>query len=253
LISDFDLEGKVALVTGASRGIGRACSRAFAEAGARVALGARSTDDLEHVAGEVRDAGGEAVHAACDVRDPSEVGRLVELCSERLGPPDILVANAGISVDGVSAEEITEAQWRDTLATNLDGCRHVCLAAGPTMAERGGGSIITVASVEALTAAPGGYPYVVSKHGILGLTRALAVEWGRRAVRVNAVCPGFIRRDVEPLADDPETTALIDSRTALGRWGESREVSLAVLFLASSASSYVTGAALPVDGGWLAS
>jgi NAD(P)-dependent dehydrogenase (short-subunit alcohol dehydrogenase family) len=249
---EFSLSGQVAAVTGGSRSMGRAIAQALAEAGAHVAVSGRSIEDLRRVADEVRAFGVEGLAVRGDVKDPESGRDFVASCVETLGGLDILVANAGIFVDGMAAEDVGLEDWEKVIATNLRGAMLACQAAGRVMLANGRGSIVTISSVEGKIASPGGLAYIASKHGVIGLTKSLAVEWGARGVRVNAVCPGFIARDNEPLLDDPDVNRLISTRAPIPRWGTSREVGLAVVFLASSAASFITGATLEVDGGWLA-
>jgi 2-dehydro-3-deoxy-D-gluconate 5-dehydrogenase len=252
-LREFDLGGRVALVTGGSRSIGRATGLALAEAGAEVLLAARDREALHDAAHEITVATGRrAVPVACDVADPTAVDDLFATCAARLGPPDVLVANAGVFQTWQPSEQLPPAEWDRVTAIDLRGVWLCCLAAGRTMLERGRGSIVTVGSIAGLVAVPNMVSYAAAKAGVAGLSRSLAAEWAPRNVRVNCVAPGFIERDVEPLNDDPEAQARICGRTPLGRFGSPREVALAVLFLASDAARYVVGATLTVDGGWTA-
>lgn len=249
---EFDLEGKVAIVTGASRSIGRATAVTLAEAGADVVLCGRWTEGLERTAGEVAERGRVGIPAICDVSKPEAVENLVSTCLSRFGRIDILVANAGVFPGLAPAENCTLDSWDRVMETNLRGVMLTCLAAGRTMIQQRAGSIVTISSIEGQVALEGDFPYIASKHGVIGLTKSLAVEWAKYGIRVNAICPGFIMRDEEQLVKDPEIVKLVTTRTPLGRWGSGREIGLTVAFLASPAASYITGAALPVDGGWLA-
>jgi len=252
LLPEFRLDGRVAVVTGASRSMGRAIAKTLAEAGADVVLGARSRGDLEGVAAEIERAGSRAVAVECDVDDAAAVDRLVTQAVDTFGRLDILVANAG-RFQNVDAADLELSDFDALLTTNLRRVVASCLAAGRVMIARGeGGSIVTVTSIQAHIGIPRTASYVVSKHGVLGLTKTLALEWAKHGIRVNAIAPAFIARDEEPLQDDPAFVAYVQSRTPLGRWGTGREVGLAAVYLASDASSYVTGTTLAVDGGWLA-
>lgn len=251
-LPEFDLSGKVALVTGGGRSIGRATGLALAEAGADVILAGRNGAALERVAEEIASGSGRrAVLAVSDVSDPASVDGLVETCCRKLGAPDILVANAGIFQTWQPSEELEIEEWDRVTAVDLRGVWLSCLAVGRLMLERGRGSIVTISSIAGLSALPGVVSYNAAKAGVVGLTRTLAAEWAPRNVRVNCVAPGFIERDVEPLNDDPAAQARIFGRTPLGRFGTPREVALAVVFLASDAARFVVGATLAVDGGWL--
>jgi 2-deoxy-D-gluconate 3-dehydrogenase len=252
VLPEFRLDGRVAVVTGASRSMGRAIATTLAEAGADVALAARTVDDLERVAGEVEALGRRALVVPCDVDDADAVQRLVDETVASLGRLDVMVANAG-RFQVVPAAELTLDAFDSLLATNLRGTAAACLAAGRAMIARGGGgSIVTITSIQAHIGIPSTASYVASKHGVLGLTRTLAIEWAPHGIRVNAIAPAFIARDEEPLQDDPAFVDYVHGRTPLRRWGTGREVALAAVYLASDASSYVTGATLAVDGGWLA-
>lgn len=251
-IGELDLTGRVALVTGASRSIGRATALALAQAGADVTLSSRDGAALDSVAMEVEALGRRALPVVCDVTDPKAVERMVDACCAELGSPDLLIANAGIFQTWQPSERLSLEEWDRVIAVDLRGIWLCCLSAGRLMLEHGHGSIVTVSSIAGLVALRGTVSYSAAKAGVTALTRTLAAEWADRNVRVNCVAPGFIERDVEPLKDDAAAQARIFARTPLGRFGTPREVALTVLFLASDAAAYITGATVPVDGGWLA-
>jgi NAD(P)-dependent dehydrogenase (short-subunit alcohol dehydrogenase family) len=252
VIPEYSLDGKVAIVTGASRSLGRATAVSLAEAGAAVVLCGRDHAALKAVSDEVSATGQRGVPVVCDVSVSEQVDALVQKCVDEFGKVDVLVANAGVFQEFGPPQDLPRSEWDRVLSVNLTGVMLTCLAAGRRMLEQGGGSIVTIASIEGYIAVEGDFAYIASKHGVVGITKSLAVEWARQNIRVNAICPGFTVRDDEPLLDDPDVMELIDRRTPMGRWGNAREIGLAAAFLASPAASYITGAALPVDGGWLA-
>jgi NAD(P)-dependent dehydrogenase (short-subunit alcohol dehydrogenase family) len=243
----FRLDGKVAVVTGASSGLGVAFAQALAEAGADVALGARRVDRLEETAQLVRDAGRKVVTVATDVADPQQCQVLVDSAVAELGRVDILVNNAGVGT-AVPATRETPEQFRAVIDVNLHGCYWMAQACGRVM--QPGSSIINVSSVLGLTT--GGLPqaaYSASKAGLIGLTRDLAQQWtGRKGIRVNAVAPGFFASEMT----DQYPPGYLDlqlPRIPVGRTGYPRELAATVVWLASEAAGYVTGQTVPVDGG----
>ena len=233
------LEGRTALVTGGSRGIGRAIAAELANAGADVVIGYRSgAEEAEEVAGEV---GCRAVQA--DVSEPEEAKRLVE----EAGDLDILVNNAGITRDGLLAR-MSDEDWRVVLDTNLGGTFNTCRAASRGMMKRRGGAIVNVSSIVGVHGNPGQTNYSASKAGIIGFTKALARELGSRGVRANVVAPGYIStRLTNELPEQLQQSML--ANTPLGRFGDPEDVAGAVRFLSSDASSFITGEVLLVDGG----
>jgi len=253
----FDLDGKVAIVTGASSGLGESFARVLVSAGATVVAAARRLDRLEVLAKELdgTTAGhGRVVPIRCDVTNEQDRHDLVELSRAITGQIDVLVNNAGMP--GVPhAEDETVGGFTALLDLNLAAGFHLAAAVASTVPEGGALSIINIASVIGLvsTAPIGGASYAASKSGTIGLTRELAGQWGRRGIRVNAIVPGWFDTEMtEGLFTNDKSAGWVRRNTMLGRGGEDGEVDGALLFLASAASSYVTGHALVVDGGWIA-
>jgi 3-oxoacyl-[acyl-carrier protein] reductase len=233
------LEGRTALVTGGSRGIGRAIAAELANAGAQVVVGYRSgAKEAEGVASEI---GGKAIQA--DVADPDEAKRLVD----EAGEVDVLVNNAGVTRDGLLVR-MPDEDWRNVLDTNLGGTFNTCRAASRGMMKRRSGAIVNISSVVGVHGNPGQTNYAASKAGIIGFTKALARELGSRGVRANVVAPGYIStRLTNELPEELRQTML--ANTPLGRFGESQDIAGAVRFLCSDAAAFVTGEVLLVDGG----
>lgn len=248
----FDLDGRIALVTGAARGLGRAIALALAEAGADLALGLRDASRDDGLAGEIRDLGRRALPLQMDVTRLEEVDAAVAATVEQFGSLDLLVNNAGGGAGLVPAEEVSVAAFDRTLNVNLRGAFFACRAAFEPMRERGFGRIVTVSSQAALVALPGEAAYCSAKAAVSHLTRCLAVEWGRHGITVNSVAPTFIRTPgTEPVLSDPQFRAEVEERiAALHRIGEPDEVAGAVVFLCSPAASLITGETLVIDGGW---
>ena len=244
----FRLDGRVAVVTGASRGLGERFARVLRAAGAEVVAAGRDAGALERLAAET----GASIEVG-DVRDDAHTERLVQHALERHGRLDIAVANAGIA-DVVPFEQQDLAQLRDTIEINLVAVMVLAQLAGRAMLAAGGGSIVNVASILGLVA-PGDTAmaaYTASKAGVIGVTRDLAAEWGRRGVRVNALAPGYFPTEMTGGLTHPKAIERIERRSLLGRVPRPDELDGALLFLASDASSYMTGQTLVIDGGWTA-
>jgi NAD(P)-dependent dehydrogenase (short-subunit alcohol dehydrogenase family) len=246
----FSLAGKTALVTGASRGIGRAIALAFAQAGADVAILARSQAELDALSTEIRDGGQVAVALPCDVTQPEQIVSAVDSALEELGRIDILVNNAGGPLFNAPFLDIRPEGWRRVIELNLLSVVGFCQAVGAHMVERSSGSIINIDSIGASHPGPLVSPYCAAKAAVVNLTQVLAQEWGSAGVRVNAASPGWIRTDINrAVFEHPQLGETIAARIPLRRWGEAGDVVGVALWLASDASSYVTGAHIPVDGG----
>ena len=241
------LDGKVALVTGASRGIGRAIAKEFASQGAKVALCARSVDALQAVADEIAAAGGCAQPFALDVSSADGVRAVVEAVTEHFGRLDILINNAGITRDGLIARMKDDA-WEEVLNTNLRGAFYLTRAAAKIMMRQRCGKIVNISSVVGLTGNPGQANYAASKAGLIGMTRSVAKELGSRNIQVNAIAPGFIVTDMTDSLPEALKAKLLE-QIPLGRLGQPEEIAKAALFLASDWSDYVTGQVLAVCGG----
>ncbi|MGO9273800.1 MAG: 3-oxoacyl-[acyl-carrier-protein] reductase [Terriglobia bacterium] len=243
----MNLTGRIALVTGASQGIGRDCALVLAEAGADVALGSRNVEKLAGVATEVEALGRNALVLSLDVGDGESVKAAIAKSIATLGKLDILVNNAGITRDNL-AMRMKPEDWEAVLRTNLSGAFHCIKAVLPGMVRQRYGRIINVVSVVAQTGNAGQANYIASKSGLIGLTRAIAAEVASRSITVNAVSPGFI--DTAMTAGLPETIReRILSQVPLGRLGTGREVAYGVRFLASDEASYITGHVLNINGG----
>jgi NAD(P)-dependent dehydrogenase (short-subunit alcohol dehydrogenase family) len=247
------LKNKIIIVTGAGSGIGRACALAMISEGAHVVLVGRRKDRVEEVAGELR---GSALAISADVSKPAGVERVIEQTVKAFGGINVLFNNAGILRIG-SAEQITEEQWDETFNTNVRGLWLFSRAVLPHMRKAGGGSIINVASVLGINGARDRAAYAASKGAVLLLTKCMAIDYGHENIRVNAICPSFVETELTAMvmskAADPD--AVRRERIGvhpIGRLGQPEDMAGLAVYLASDESSWVTGAALPVDGGYLA-
>jgi NAD(P)-dependent dehydrogenase (short-subunit alcohol dehydrogenase family) len=250
----FDLTGRTAFVTGASRGIGQVIAVALAQAGADVALAARNEEGLNQTAAQITALGRKAFVLPLDVTRQDDVNAAVNRAIELLGHIDVVLNNAGGSNFIVPFLDLRIAGWEKLLKLNLDSTIYVCQAVGGHMRERGTGSVINVASVAGLSAAPGLIGYGAAKAAVVSVTKTLAVEWAAHNVRVNALCPGWTATDLNRnLWDTPDGGAAIVSNVPMRRWATAEEMTGPAVFLASDASSYMTGQVLIVDGGQLAS
>jgi 3alpha(or 20beta)-hydroxysteroid dehydrogenase len=242
--------GKVALITGAARGMGAAHARALAREGANVAIVDIAAEAGEQLAAELGRAGAEASYHDHDVTDAGAWTELVAAVEQRHGPIGVLVNNAGVQVRSVGIEA-DDDEWAKVTGINQRGVFLGMRAVIPSMVQSGGGSIVNVASVAALVGMTGSIPYQASKAAVLGLTRGAAVSYGRDRIRVNAICPGLVVTGMTQSAS-AEAVEALKAKIPLGRDGQPEEISAAVVFLASDESSYITGVALPIDGGFVA-
>jgi NAD(P)-dependent dehydrogenase (short-subunit alcohol dehydrogenase family) len=249
-VHEFSLEGKVAVVTGASRGIGRAIALRLAEAGAKVVVSSRKLENVRTVADEIRASGGEGLALQAHVGRQDDVAALVVQTVEAFGRVDVVVNNAATNPHFGPALTADEGQWAKILDTNLTGAFRVCRAVVPQMEAQGGGKIINLSSVAGLRPSPGMGVYSVSKAGVIMLTQVLALELGRANIQVNAIAPGVIKtRFSQVLWQTPQIAEPMLGKLPLGRFGEPEDVAGLALYLASPASDYVTGGVFVVDGG----
>ncbi|MCI0580962.1 MAG: SDR family oxidoreductase [Chloroflexi bacterium] len=252
-LDQFRLDGRVAVVTGGNRGLGQALAGALAGAGAAIAILSRQPGAAAVAAAQLQASAGVPCRGyACDVTAPEEVEATIAQIAADLGGVDILVNNAGINIRG-PIEQLTPADFQQVMATNVTGAWLMCRAAAAHLQASRHGRVINIGSMLSLVGLPNRTAYASSKGAILQLTRALALEWAPHRVTVNAILPGPFRTEMnEQLLNDPAAYQAFASQIPLGRWGEPEELAGAVLFLAGDASSFMTGAALVIDGGWTA-
>lgn len=246
----FRLDGKVAVVTGGNHGIGRATAVALAEAGAAVAVVGRNADRNDEAVTALRELGATALGVQADVTDRAALVAMHETVTDRLGPVDVLVNNAGIGFHG-EALEIDEEHWRRVMATNLDAVWAASQVVGESMVARGTGSIVNIGSMSGMIVNRPQWhsPYAISKAAVHHLTRSLAAEWAPRGVRVNALAPGYTKTGIADI-DKPEYKHYWVDEVPMQRYAQAEEIAPAVLYLASPASSFVTGEVLVIDGGY---
>jgi NAD(P)-dependent dehydrogenase (short-subunit alcohol dehydrogenase family) len=249
----FDLSGRVALVTGASSGLGVTFANALADAGADLVLAARRTERLDDLATSIADRTGRtALPVACDVTDPEQVEAAVQTAVSTLGRLDVTVANAGSVPEGLSMpEKLPPALWKQSIDVNLTGTWLTCQSSGRAMLRQGSGSIVVISSYTGLAGMPHFPPaYQASKAALLNVTQALAASWADRGVRVNAICPGWFPTEMtDAVLAAPMWRGRCEAQAPLGRMGEPSELIGPLLLLASDAGSYMTGSVLAVDGG----
>ncbi|GGG08849.1 2-dehydro-3-deoxy-D-gluconate 5-dehydrogenase KduD [Paenibacillus abyssi] len=249
-MSQFDLSGKTAVVTGAGRGLGKAIALGLAEAGADVVLvtNRSSADDVKR---EIEALGRRALAVQADVGDRSQLPGIIEQALQHFGRIDILVNNAGI-IRRTPAVDHAYTDWQEVLDVNLNSVFTLCQLAGKEMIRQGSGKIINIASMLSFQGGITVPGYTASKHAVAGLTKALANEWASKGIQVNAIAPGYMSTDnTEALRDDPVRSKQILERIPAGRWGELQDMKGPAVFLASSAADYMNGHILCVDGGWM--
>lgn len=245
--------GRVAFVTGAASGIGKACAGRLAAEGARVVAADVDGEGAQQAAAEIRAAGGEAAAVEVDVGDAASVERAVAAALRTYGGLDVAVNNAGVGAEPEPVGRLSIAGWQRVIAVNLSGVFYCMHWEIPAMLERGGGAIVNVASVMGVVASPNASAYTASKHGVVGLTRAAALEYGPEGIRVNAIGPGFMVMSIRGQSPrDPARVAALEELHAVHRLGEPGEIAAAVCFLASDEASFITGSLHIVDGGYTA-
>lgn len=251
-MSEKKLSGKAAVITGASKGLGKAMALALADAGAQIALVSRNQRELEGVAAEARNLGATAEVFVADVTDEGQVNRLADEVSSRLGRVQILINNAGINIRKPSTE-FTLADWRAIMDTNLTSVFLVCRAFVPRMKGQGYGRILNLTSIMSHVAIAGRTAYAASKAGLLGFTKALALELVADKITVNGISPGPFATELnKPILENPEANAQFLSKIPLGRWGQVEEVGQLAVYLCSDDAGFITGTDILIDGGWTA-
>ena len=249
---EVNLKGRTALITGASRGLGKAMAVALASAGARLALVSRDVAALNAVAGEARNHGSEVETYRADVTDNAQVEDLARTVTSRFGPVHILINNAGINVRK-NVEDFTVAEWNSVIATNLTSAFLMCRSFVPHMKGQGYGRIINMTSIMSHISLPGRAAYSASKAGLLGMTKALALELAPDGICVVAISPGPCATEMNlPLINDPEKNAQFIASIPVGRWGKVEEIGSLALFLCSDHAAFITGTDILIDGGWCA-
>jgi NAD(P)-dependent dehydrogenase (short-subunit alcohol dehydrogenase family) len=248
----FRLDGQVALVTGASKGLGRSMARALADAGSDLIITSRNLEEAQEAALEIERTGRRALALQADVTDRAQVAEMARRGTKAFGKIDILINNAGINIRRPTLE-VEDDHWDPVIDINLKGSLLCSQAVAPGMIERRYGRIVNLGSILSSISIAGRAAYASSKHGVLGLTRTLALEWAQYGVTVNCLCPGPFETPMNrQLMNDPAAYQAFLAKIPMGRWGQPEELGGAIVFLTSAASSFMTGAALYIDGGWTA-
>lgn len=249
-MSLFDLKGKVALITGSTKGIGKAIATRMAEHGARVVISSRNQDACDEVASEIRAKGGEAIAIACNINYQEQLQSLVAQTEQQLGKVNVLVCNAALNPHFGPSQEIPDAAFDKVMHANIGSVHRLCRLVLPGMAEQGGGAVIIVSSIGGLKGSAALGAYSISKAADMQIARNLAVEWGPRNIRVNCIAPGLVRTDfAKALWENPEIYEATVSKYPLRRIGEPDEIAGAAVFLAADAGSFTTGQTIVIDGG----
>jgi len=253
ILDKMSLNGKVGIVTGASKGLGRSMAIGLAEAGADLAIISRGMPDLMKVVEEMKSLGRKVLPISADMTDTKQIADVVQKTLDEFGKIDILINNAGTTIRQ-NIEDVTEEAWDTVMNLNIRGAFFCAQAVGKVMIKQGKGKIINTASLLSAIGGPKAVAYSAAKGGIAQITKCMAVEWSKYNINVNAIAPGYFRTPLtQPLQDDPERSAKILSRIPMQRWGEPDDLKGIAVFLSSEASDYVTGQVIFVDGGWMAS
>lgn len=249
-LDNFSLAGKTAIVTGSSKGIGKAIAIQYARAGAKVVVSSRKLDACERVVGEIRDAGGQAIAKACNISDRDQIEALVGACESEFGPADVLVCNAAVNPYYGPLSGISDSAFDKTMAVNIRSNLWLINRVAPAMAAKGNGSIVIISSISGLAGTDKLGAYAITKAADIQLARNIAMEWGKQGIRANCIAPGLIKTDfAKALWDNPETLKRALDGSPLGIIGNPEDIAAPALLLATDAGRFITGQTLIVDGG----